>query len=665
MEVSFGWGPETLTMVRKPTFDELQHRVKELENTLARFRQENAILQKSRGHLQAILDNTNLPIFLKTSDYEYIHVNRQYEMLAQVRNEEIIGKTDFDIFPQPVAELFRSQDEEVINRKVLVDFTETIPLADGEHSFITSKFPVHDVDGNIYAIGGVCTDITDLKKAEIALRESEEKFKNIIESSPMGVFIYRLEPDGRLVFLDANPAADDILQVDCKQFIGKTIEEAFPPLAETEIPERYRQVCQNGKPWHRESVDYQDGRIDGAFEVYVFQTEPYKAAVFFNDITQRRKMELDIQKIQKIESLGVLAGGIAHDFNNLLASILGNINLAIFNIKSDAEKTRGLLEEAEKASLRARDLTQQLLTFSKGGEPVKNVFSITEVVKDSAEFVLRGSNVTCAYQYPEDLWPVEIDAGQISQVVQNIIINGAHAMPAGGTIEIAAENYVQEEGSALPLSKGNFVRISFKDSGPGIPATLLNKIFDPYFTTKQKGSGLGLAVAYSIIMQHDGHIAAESVEGETTTFTMYLAAAEQRKLSEQPLQKPLELLGEGRVLVMDDEKMFRETVHEMLSHLGYEVVLTRNGTEAVLCFEQSLKTGKPFDLVLLDLTIRGGMGGKKTVQEIIALDSQAKVIVASGYSNDPVMSNFREYGFSGVISKPFRVAELSEVIQNL
>ncbi len=237
MEVSFGWGPETLTMVKKPTYDELQHRIKDLENTVTRFRQENAILQKNGGHLRAILDNTNLPIYLKTSEYQYIHVNRQYEMLAQVRNEEITGKTDFDIFPQPIAELFRSQDEEVVNRNALVDFTETIPLADGEHSFITSKFPVHDTDGNIYAIGGVCTDITDLKKAESALRESEKKFKNIIESSPMGVHIYRLEPDGRLVFLDANPAANDILQVDCKQFIGKTIEEAFPPLAETEIPE--------------------------------------------------------------------------------------------------------------------------------------------------------------------------------------------------------------------------------------------------------------------------------------------------------------------------------------------------------------------------------------------------------------------------------------------
>jgi len=665
MEVSFGWGPETLTMLKKPTYDELQQRVKELENVVAQFRQENALLQKSGGHLQAILDNTNLPIFLKTSDYQYIHVNRQYERLAQVRNEDVTGKTDFDIFPQPIAELFRSQDEEVKNRKALVDFTETIPLADGVHSFITSKFPVHDADGNIYAIGGVCTDITDLKKAESALRESEKKFKNIIESSPMGVFIYQLEPDGRLIFLDTNPAADDILQVDCKQFIGKTLEEAFPPLAETEIPERYRKVCRDGKPWRTEMVDYQDGRIEGAFEIHVFQTEPNMAAVFFSDITKRRKMERDIQKIQKIESIGVLAGGIAHDFNNLLASILGNINLAIYDLQTDTEKARCLLEEAEKASLRARDLTLQLLTFSKGGEPIKNVFSITAVIKDPAEFVLRGCNVTCEYQYPDNLWPVEIDAGQISQVVQNIIINGAHAMPAGGNIEIAAENYVQEEGSALPLPSGDFVKISFKDSGPGIPATLLGKVFDPYFTTKQEGSGLGLAVAHSIIVQHGGHIAAESVEGEGTTFTVYLAAAAQRELSEQPLSKPLEIQGGGRVLVMDDEKMFRDTVHAMLSHLGYEVVLSRNGREAVSCFEQSLATGKPFDLVLLDLTIPGGVGGKETVKEIVALDPQAKVIVASGYSNDPVMSNFREYGFSGVISKPFRVAELSEVIQNL
>jgi len=382
-------------------------------------------------------------------------------------------------------------------------------------------------------------------------------------------------------------------------------------------------------------------------------------AVVFRDISEQEKLGEELLKIRKLESVGVLAGGIAHDFNNILAAILGNINLVMM-ATDPGDRRYHLLTRAEKASLRAKDLTQQLLTFSKGGEPVKKVASIGGIIEDSAEFVLRGSKSKCRYLLPDDLWAVEVDAGQISQVVQNIALNASQAMPDGGNIEIACANF--DNCSRLVPDMGDrLLRLTIADNGSGIAQEQVARIFDPYFTTKPEGSGLGLAITHSIIVKHGGHISVESQPGQGTIFTIYLVAANQACVAEPPIEAQV-ISGSGLILVLDDEEMVREVAREMLEHLGYEVLLAGDGREAIELHHHCCQKGRPIDLYLVDLTIPGGMGGREAVEELLALDPQVRAVVTTGYSNDPVVANFRDYGFVEMVGKPFRVEELSGVI---
>jgi signal transduction histidine kinase/CheY-like chemotaxis protein len=384
-----------------------------------------------------------------------------------------------------------------------------------------------------------------------------------------------------------------------------------------------------------------------------------------NEIFEKNKMQEELLKAKKLESVSVLAGGIAHDFNNILTAIMGNINLALLYTDHD-DKRHNLLTKAEKASLRAKDLTQQLLTFSRGGEPVKRLASIEEVIRDSAGFVLRGSKVRCDYHFAEGLLPVEIDSGQISQVIQNIIINASHAMPDGGVIDVTCENCFETPEDVILSQSAFHIKIAIQDRGIGIPPTLIDKIFDPYFSTKREGNGLGLAICHSIVSKHNGQISAESVQGVGSTFTIYLPALKGKQLAGKKEKEVIRTRDSGKVLVMDDEEMIRDIALEMLSYLGFQVVLANDGAEAIEVYQKNLAAGgKPFDIVIMDLTIPGGMGGSKAIKKILTLNPQAKVIVSSGYSNDPVMANYMDHGFSGVITKPFKINELSEAIHKV
>ncbi len=381
------------------------------------------------------------------------------------------------------------------------------------------------------------------------------------------------------------------------------------------------------------------------------------------EISERQQMEEELLKIQKLESVGVLAGGIAHDFNNILTSILGNISTAIMHTTPKSEISQ-ILTNAEKAALHAKDLTMQLLTFSKGGAPLKTSASITDLIKDSTNFMLRGSNVKCEFSLPDKLWPVEIDEGQMSQVINNLIINADQAMPDGGNIEISAKNVLIRPGDIIPLKKGKYVKVSIKDHGKGITKKNLTKIFDPYFTTKRSGSGLGLSVAYSIVKNHEGYITVMSRPGKSTTFYIYIPAS-QDKIPEKRILKENLYVGKKKILVMDDEKIVRDTLDTMLKNLGCEVVCVKDGAEAIVMYKQSKETGKPFDVVIMDLTIPGGMGGQETIKKLLEIDPEVKAIVSSGYYNDPIMSYYQAYGFSSVIAKPYRITELSKILRDV
>ncbi|MBU0569059.1 response regulator [bacterium] len=377
--------------------------------------------------------------------------------------------------------------------------------------------------------------------------------------------------------------------------------------------------------------------------------------------TERRKMEEEIQKIQKLESVGVLAGGIAHDFNNILSAILTNIQIAKMQKREDISKH---LEKVEKAIYRATNLTHQLLTFAKGGAPIKKLGSVIGLLQETAIFVLHGSNVTCEFSIAGDLWPVECDKSQISQAINNFIINAREAMPEGGTVVISAKNLLVEKGKDLPVEEGKYIEISIKDEGIGIPKENIHKIFDPFFTTKHKGDGLGLASAYSIIKNHDGYIKAESKLGVGTTFNVYLPAREERiairgkEVEEIPC-------GQGRILLMDDEEIVREATGEVLKYLGYEVEFAKNGHEAIKLYKKAEESKQPFDLVIMDLTIPGGMGGKEAIGKLKEIYPGVKAIVFSGYSNDPVMADPEKYGFCGVLPKPYKIKEMGEVLHKV
>jgi len=385
------------------------------------------------------------------------------------------------------------------------------------------------------------------------------------------------------------------------------------------------------------------------------------AVLVFRDITEKTILEREMMKSQKLESLGILAGGIAHDFNNILTSILGNVSLAKLSIEHD-ETVFQMLGEAEKAALQAKGLTQQLLTFSKGGAPIKETASITDLLKDTIEFALRGSGIQCSYSLSPDLYSVKIDRGQISQVISNLVINAKQAMPSGGEIKINASNMLIPKQQSLPLKRGKYILIIIEDEGLGIPPAHLSKIFDPYFTTKQAGSGLGLAVTYSVIKKHGGHITVESEVGKGTRFSVYIPASD-KVVTRNKIVENSEYYGTEKVLVMDDEESVRKITQGILEKLGYTVVVASEGKQAIELFNRAKKGGDPFDLVIMDLTIHGGMGGKETIKKIREFDPGIKALVASGYSTDPVLSDYLNYGFDGVLIKPFRLKELGEALQ--
>lgn len=388
--------------------------------------------------------------------------------------------------------------------------------------------------------------------------------------------------------------------------------------------------------------------------------------LIFRDVTEKRRVEEERHKAEKLESLGVAAGGIAHDFNNLLTGIIGNLSLAMLSVDPN-DDVAGHLNTAKKASLRAQDLAQQLLTFAKGGAPVKKTKFIGQLIRDTVSFALSGSNAQTDISVPENLWPVEIDAGQIDQVLANLVTNAAQAMPAGGTVEVRCENFPldQEDSTLSDLRPGRYVKIVVQDEGVGIPSEHLKKIFDPYFTTKPKGSGLGLATTYSIIKNHDGMITVESRVGAGSTFCVYLPASDKEvPLEKVASQMPMPV-GSGKILVMDDEEVICEIIRCVLTSLGYSVTESHDGDACIRIYEEALRAGKPFDAVIMDLTIPGGMGGKDAVQKLIELNPSVKAIATSGYSKDPVMSRPREYGFCATLAKPYEISELAQIVHEV
>jgi signal transduction histidine kinase/ActR/RegA family two-component response regulator len=378
------------------------------------------------------------------------------------------------------------------------------------------------------------------------------------------------------------------------------------------------------------------------------------------EIAQREHAEEELLRARKLESLGVLAGGIAHDFNNFLTVVQGNIGLVKSHL-NPGEPAQQYLDQAANACKRAAFLSSQLLTFAKGGTPVRRLVSIAELVTDAVELAASGSSIKVAVDVAADLWWALVDPGQIGQVLHNILLNARQAMPSGGTVEVRGENIVSLDSTD---SAGPRVRLSIRDYGCGISAEVLPRIFDPYFTTKPDGNGLGLATAYAIVAKHGGHIGVESKLGAGTVFTVDLPAS--RETSPPPPAHVARVeTGTERLLLMDDEEALRILFKAVLTHLGYEVETASDGDEAIALYARAKASERGFAAVVLDLTVIGGMGGMETAARLKQLDPSSKLIVSSGYSDAPIMSDFAEYGFDAVILKPWTVIDISEVLRKV
>lgn len=507
-------------------------------------------------------------------------------------------------------------------------------------------------------------DALKIRRSEDALRQSEQKLRRILEHTTNVFFTHSVDhqltyisPQAEKIF-DFNPVSVD--------FDWRTVLTDNPVNQAGVLATQRAIDTGQAQPPYELEIMTPAGRIRWVEvnEAPILENGAVIAlAGSLTDITDRKHLDEERRKAQKLESLGILAGGIAHDFNNLLMSILGNISLARHYLHGN-ERAMAQIEKAELASMRAKDLAQQLLTFSRGGEPITRSVDMEGLIRDTVSFSLRGSKSRYALSFGHALLPVRADSGQISQVINNIVMNADQAMPEGGLITVSADNVDPADAVAVGLDPAEYVKVVIADEGDGISPEVLEKIFDPYFTTKLQGSGLGLATAYSIVKNHGGLITVDTQPGQGTRFAVYLPATHEPPQMPE-VQSEGVIAGSGRVLLVDDEDAVRKVLVEMLAELGYRPDACADGDAAVRLFATALKDNDPYVVVIMDLTIPGGKGGKETIGLLRDLDRGVRAIVSSGYADDPVMAHYQEYGFSGVIPKPFTVTALSEVLASV
>lgn len=632
----------------------------ERANLMRRLEKETSEAMNRESLLRRIFEANTDAMLILTPEYEIKFFNPSAASLLESKGQEMVGETfPFEVESGSSTEL-EIPDSSGSSR--LVDLSSVDLIWEGESALLV-----------------ILRDITKRRTAELALKREKERLSVTLDSIVDAV----IATDQSGAVERMNQEASRLTGVSNDEAVGRPLSEVLKlknpetgkpilnPVKDLLSPEYTEALSKVGLPLERKGqatllvtaemrcILDDDGGNHGCVTV-------------LRDITKQKKAEEELFKTEKLNSISLLAGGIAHDFNNMLTAILGNISVVRMDVDDEDKNSKKLLA-AETAALQAKSLTQQLLTFSKGGAPVLRVTTIGELVEESAQFILRGSNVKCEVKKATNLWSVDADKGQISQVVNNLIINADQAMPDGGTIALNLKNNRVRHAEIPSLKAGDYVCIEVKDEGIGISPENLKRIFDPYFTTKDEGNGLGLASSYSIVKSHKGAMTVDSIIGQGSTFSVYLpktqkaAPKKQTNASTNEAEATSDTIhrGRGKILVMDDMEAMMMVAGEILTVLGYDVEFTTNGEEAINAYKKAKESGKPFDAVVFDLTVPGGMGGEEASNILIEYDPDLIAIASSGYTTSNVMSDYENSAFKAVVPKPYRIKEMSDALHRV
>ncbi|HKO46352.1 MAG TPA: PAS domain S-box protein [Polyangiaceae bacterium] len=659
-------------MAEPETNDELLRELLQLRARVQELSANAASAERDAARYRLLLDHVNVGVFVSSLEGRMLECNDRTVQMSGEDRESLLSKDLVTHYENPgdrarlVAELRATG--RVRNFETWTRHRDGKRFASSMNAVLAPIGP----DGAPLILG-MLEDITERKLAEERAGEGEERFRVIAEQSMLGIIIFQddtirfvnqavADINGYSVEEMSNWDMRDMAKVIHPDDVGFVIEQgrkkqAADPSALTHYS--YRVIAKSGETrWveqYSRGIEY--GRRTASFVTMIDVTARKLAEASLSQLS------LSMERTAKLESLGVLAAGIAHDFNNLLGGLFGHLDLARAQL-DPRSAARSHLDLAHEAFERAKALTGQLLAFAKGGVPVRKVGSLATCVRQCAEFALSGSNVIAELDLDPDLWHAEFDSSQVSQAFDNLLINAKQAMPSGGTLQILGRNVDAEQGPGPELAQGRYVKLSFADRGPGIPGAILTRIFDPFFTTKALGSGIGLTAAYAILRKHDGHIEAESQPGAGATFHVWLPATVDQACQLQPKTQHSPG-GRGLVLVMDDDDIVRHVAGGILKHLGYEAILTCDGLEALERTQALLAEGKQLRAAMLDLTVRAGQGGRDTVRPLSKLVPGLPIIASSGYSDDPVMADPAQFGFSASLPKPFRMNELGDLLARL
>lgn len=639
----------------------LRRRIVELEAALLTDERIHAAMQKAedeKNRLESIMNAIGDPISIQDTSFRVLYQNKAHKNL--------VGAHPGELCYQAYANRSSTCEKCPVALAFLDGNIHTVEKPGAQEKGILSveitASALKDAQGGIIAGIEVVRDLTSRRKTEEALHHAEQKFRSLVEHSLVGIFIFQ---DGMFPYI--NPKAADIFGYTQEEIIAIPLS-GFIVEEDIGTAERNIQSLLSGEASVTHSF-LRGRRKDGT--IIELESEGTKTEIdgkpaiigTFLDITGRRKMEEELRKMHKLESLSAFAGDIAHEYNNILTAIIGNLALAKMYAKPGYE-VHDVLIEAEKASLRAKDLTSQLLSFAAGGIRLRKVVYIRELLRDLVRLSVDPRSVSCELTVPDNLWSVEIEEGSVGQAINTLIRYARQTTPRDGRIKISAENLIISKSSALPLREGRYVMIAIEDQGNGISEVELKTLFDPFCMGNIKGSGLEFASAFAVVQKHHGHIIAESHFGMGTTFRLFLPALqEQQQLTTESVT--VQPAGKGRVLVMDDEEIVRVVVERLLLQCGFEAELTKDGVEMLGLYRKAKEAGRPFEAVILDLVIQNGMGGKEAMNHLLQYDPEVRVVVSSGYSNDPIMANFMDYGFSCFLPKPYKLDELKRVMNKI